>query len=252
MENLPKPFYSKKSHRGVLLLHAYSGSANDVRMLARSLEKADYTVYAPILSGHGTLEPLDILAASVEQWRQDVRKSVDYLKAEGVTQLTVFGLSMGGILAMDLLTETDPDLIAGGIFCSPLFSGENQVTENFLRYSEGVYRKQGLSESIQKERLATLAQRQPQQLQAIEDLAAHVSQKLPDLKKPVYIAQGGADEMIDAASAYQTLQALSQTDVSFHWFAQSGHVITVAAEHQQFEATVRQFMENLTWNEENE
>ena len=115
MENLPKPFYSKKSHRGILLLHAYSGSANDVRMLARSLEKANYTVYAPILSGHGTLEPLDILAASVEQWRQDVRKSVAYLKAEGVTQLAVFGLSMGGILAMDLLTEADSTIIAGGV-----------------------------------------------------------------------------------------------------------------------------------------
>lgn len=252
MENLPKPFYSKKSHRGILLLHAYSGSANDVRMLARSLEKANYTVYAPILSGHGTLEPLDILAASVEQWRQDVRKSGAYLKAEGVTQLAVFGLSMGGILAMDLLTEADPTIIAGGVFCSPLFPGSNRVTASFLRYSEGVYRKQGLAANTVQERLNQLAERQPQQLQAIEQLAAQVAQKLPELQKPVYIAQGGADQMIDPTSAYQTVQALAKTDVSFQWFAKSGHVITVAAEHQQFEATVRQFIENLTWNEENQ
>lgn len=251
MENLPKPFYSKKSQRGVLLLHAYSGSANDVRMLARSLEKANYTVYAPILSGHGTLEPLDILDASVERWRQDVRDSVAYLKAEGITQLAVFGLSMGGILAMDLLTEDDPAIIAGGVFCSPLFPGSNRVTESFLRYSEGVYRKQGLAESVAKERLDQLAAHQPEQLQAIENLAAKAAQKLPNVTQPVYIAQGGADQMIDPTTAYHTLQALSQTDVSFHWFAKSGHVITVAAEHQQFEATVGQFIENLTWNEEN-
>lgn len=46
----------------MLLLHAYSGSPNDVRMLARYLEKSEYTVYAPLFTGHGTLAPQDILA----------------------------------------------------------------------------------------------------------------------------------------------------------------------------------------------
>ena len=37
--NLPKPLFSEKGKRAVLLLHAYSGSSNDVRMLSRRLEK---------------------------------------------------------------------------------------------------------------------------------------------------------------------------------------------------------------------
>ena len=246
---LPKPFYSKKSSRGVLLLHAYSGSANDVRMLARALEKENYTVYAPILTGHGTPDPLDILAASVSDWQHDVRQAVAKLKDDGVSQLAVFGLSMGGILAMDLLTS-DEEILAGGAFCSPLFPSENQVTKSFLDYSKYLYQKQELPAAQLTEKLQTIEQKQPQQLVAIEALGFQVARRLPELRRPVYVAQGGKDEMIDPTTAYETLRALSKTDVSFHWFAKSGHVITVSEEHQQFENTVGQFIENLPWNEE--
>ena len=62
MKSLPKPLYGKHGKRAVLLLHAYSGSPNDVRMLCRFLEKSEYTVYAPLFEGHGTLDPEDILS----------------------------------------------------------------------------------------------------------------------------------------------------------------------------------------------
>ena len=40
---LPQEIYFKNGKRAVLLLHAYTGSPNDVRMLARQLEKENYT-----------------------------------------------------------------------------------------------------------------------------------------------------------------------------------------------------------------
>ena len=52
MKSLPKTLYGKHGKRAVLLLHAYSGSPNDVRMLCRFLEKSEYTVYAPLFEGH--------------------------------------------------------------------------------------------------------------------------------------------------------------------------------------------------------
>ena len=53
---LPNELYIKKGKRAVLLFHAYTGSPNDVRMLARRLERENYTVLAPMFSGHGTKE----------------------------------------------------------------------------------------------------------------------------------------------------------------------------------------------------
>ena len=42
--NLPEPFFFEAGPRTVLLLHAYTGSANDVRLLGRFLERNGYTV----------------------------------------------------------------------------------------------------------------------------------------------------------------------------------------------------------------
>ena len=44
--NLPKPLFSEKGKRAVLLLRLFWRS-NDVRMLSRRLEKKNYTVYSP-------------------------------------------------------------------------------------------------------------------------------------------------------------------------------------------------------------
>ena len=60
VKQLPKPPLCKTWKTSSFAAHAYSGSPNDVRMLARFLEKADYTVYAPLFKGHGTMEPYDI------------------------------------------------------------------------------------------------------------------------------------------------------------------------------------------------
>ena len=68
----------RKGKRAVLLLHAYSGSSNDVRMLSRRLEKENYTVYSPNFSGHGTLVPEDILDQTTEQWWQDTQEAVAF------------------------------------------------------------------------------------------------------------------------------------------------------------------------------
>ena len=78
--NLQKPLFLEKGKRAVLLLHAYSGSSNDVRMLSRRLEKENYTVYSPNFSGHGTLVPEDILDQTTEQWWQDTQEAVAFFR----------------------------------------------------------------------------------------------------------------------------------------------------------------------------
>ena len=82
-------------------------------------------------------------------------------------------------------------------------------------------------------------------MQNIEALGARVSQNLSSVQVPVYLAQGGADEMIDAKTAYKTAAALRQVDVTLDWYAQSGHVITVDPVHQQFEKDVIHFLTKL-------
>jgi carboxylesterase len=49
----PKSFTFEGGNRAVLLLHGFTGSSADVRMMGRFLEKKGYTVHAPVYKGHG-------------------------------------------------------------------------------------------------------------------------------------------------------------------------------------------------------
>ncbi|MGN8981875.1 alpha/beta hydrolase [Enterococcus villorum] len=248
MKSLPKPLYVKHGQRAVLLLHAYSGSPNDVRMLARYLEKSEYTVYAPLFTGHGTLNPQDILTQKTETWWEDTKQAIHFLESEGFSQIAVFGLSMGGIFAIRAMEELQ--MIGGGFFCSPISPVENHVPENFERYERYVLKAAGKSEQVIEETVTSLRPHVHQQLIEIQKQAAIAEEKLNEIQAPVFLAQAGQDETIDPSGVYETAKKLADKRMTIQWYPQSKHVITVGESRRLLEKDVLEFLENLPWNEE--
>ncbi|MBF8808388.1 MAG: alpha/beta hydrolase [Enterococcus lacertideformus] len=248
MKSLPKSFYEKHSKRAVLLLHAYSGSPNDVRMLARYLEKLEYTVYAPLFTGHGTLNPEDILSQKAETWWEYTKQAVQFLETEGYSQIAVFGLSMGGIFAVRALEEQQ--MIGGGFFCSPISPVETHVSENFERYERYVLKTAGESEQTIEEIVATLRPKVHQQLAEIQKQAAITEGNLDKIQTPIFLAQAGQDEMIDPLGVYETAKKLIDKRLTLQWYPNSKHVITVGESRRLLEKDVLEFLEKLPWNEE--
>lgn len=246
----PKPLFSEKGSRCVLLLHAYSGSPYDVRMLSRFLESKNYTVYSPMFTGHGTADPLDILNQPVAAWEEDTRKALDFLKNVGYQQIAVFGLSMGGIFATRAIEWQDREVIGGGFFCSPIFPTDNQVVENFLHYAESVLKKQNIPPSEIEEKLNIYHPLLEYQLESIEEIASDARERLDNIQVPFFMAQAGQDEMIDAAGVFRTAQALQGKRFVLQWYPDSSHVITVGNARHQLEQDVYQFLNTLPWNEE--
>ncbi|MEG0628282.1 MAG: alpha/beta fold hydrolase [Enterococcus sp.] len=249
MVQLPESLFLPHGKRAVLLLHAYSGSPNDVRMLARSLEKLDYTVYAPLFKGHGTLDPLDILHESSAHWWQDSQQAVKFLQAKGYQEIAVLGLSMGGIFSTRLLTEASKDFVGGGFFCSPIAPVKTQVAENFLLYAKQVIERTG--EVLTEETLMTYRPLVEKQLATIEAQAKQAYEKLTAIQAPFFMAQAGQDEMIEAKGVFQTAALLQQTPFTLKWYPKSSHVITVGPERRQFEQDVADFLAGLGWRENN-
>ena len=97
---------SKKT--GVLLIHGYMASPEEMRPLHESLVLDGHTVYSVRLAGHGT-SPFDLESRSWEEWYRSVRVGVSV-----ITNLTdrffICGFSMGGLLAWHLAAQGHPDL----------------------------------------------------------------------------------------------------------------------------------------------
>ena len=99
---------------GIILCHAYTGSTADVRPQAGLLNRQGYGVLCPLFTGHGTTDIQDILNAGPEIWWQDLQEALAFMKAR-YDKVLVFGLSMGGVMAMRALCEADSQLVGASL-----------------------------------------------------------------------------------------------------------------------------------------
>ena len=234
----PQPFEYEGTDTGVVLLHAYTGSPNDMNFMGRALQRAGYGVYAPLFTGHGTIEPMDILTkGNPDIWWAEASAAVSHMTAK-YDRVFVFGLSLGGIFAMKAL-EILPGVTAGGVFSSPILPGKHHLVPGFLKYAQYMNRLAGVpDESTQI--LAYL----PGQLAAIDNFATGVAAAMYLVNKPIFIGQAGADELVDGQLAYQLRDALiNAPQVDFHWYDNAKHVITVNSAHHALQQDVVAFMQ---------
>lgn len=238
-----------KGPKAVLLLHAYTGTPNDVRMLARKLEKEGYTVLAPLFMGHGTMDPRDILSQNPLEWWQDARNAMQFLIDKGYQEIATFGLSLGGIFATKLMEEYQDVIVGGGSFSSPVFPSENHnIFPNFLAYCEIIFNRKGLSQEEVELELKKLTDPLLTQLSLINDVTKDVYHGLDKIDCPVFLAQSAQDEMIEASHVYRIAEKLAHLDHETHWYAKSTHVLTVSKDRHQFEQDMIYFLSKLAWD----
>ena len=246
---LPEPFLFEGGKRAVLLLHAYTGSANDVRMLGRKLERNGYTVYAPQLTGHATMRFEDILdAGNPNKWLQDAQDAVQFLRGKGYEDIAIMGLSLGGILATRMM-EID-DFIGGGSFNSSVFQvGESSVPGAFVNYYRAFNKRLEMDPVELEEGVVRIKQKLQGQLADLAQFAKLVQQDIGNITSPYYIASAGQDELIDKNNGSVLRDALVNADVDYHFFPEAKHVITVGSKREPFEESVLAFLDQLEWKE---
>ena len=242
-----EPFYFNGGRPAVILLHAYSGNSNDVRMLGRTLQKHGYTVYAPVFTGHGG-DPCRILRdGDPDAWWEDTQLAIRRLRDSGHDQLAIFGLSLGGLFATRAL-ENDAQLSGGGVFASPITTmGQSNVPEYFQRLAMNYYRKEQTPQAAVDDKMAWIKEHLPAQLAAIQAMTKQLDADLDQIHQPFFIAQGGRDEMIDPQSGAQLADRLRAqgTTVDYHFYPDATHLLTVNTAHRQLFADVLDYLQKL-------
>ncbi|MGB7366780.1 alpha/beta hydrolase [Carnobacterium jeotgali] len=243
-------FFFENGPQAVVLMHAYSSTPNDMRMLGRALEKENYTVYAPLFRGHGTTEPEDILAASPMDWVEDAKEAIQFLREKGYQEIAIFGLSLGGVIATKILVDKEP-VLAGGTFCSPMidFHKGSNVREEFLTFVRTMKKKAGYSEIEINNLMPEVVRKLDSQLNEISALTQSMETHYSEINQPFFIAQAGQDEMIDPQVAIAFKERLTQAAVvDFHWYENSKHAVTVGVDRKALQEDVSNFLKQLDWN----
>ncbi|MGR3741551.1 alpha/beta hydrolase [Companilactobacillus sp. DQM5] len=240
----PKTFYFNKSEKAVILLHSYTGTPNDMRLLARKLEDQDYSVYAPLFAGHGTQDPENIITKGHPSiWWQQTIDAIEFLKKENKSEIAIFGLSLGSIFATKALEVFNNEISCGGVFGSPLFNDDHTNVHNgFVDYSKKV--KEYYSQSATSSFLDQIRKESSIALKEINQAELDVIKDLDKIRSPYFIGQGSNDEMVNPNGAKILNERLINNGINttFKWYEGAKHVLTINNAHHQLEDDVIEFL----------
>jgi len=242
---LPQPFTFEAGERAVLLLHGFTGSSADVRMLGRFLEKQGYTCHAPQYKGHG-VPPDELVHTGPDDWWKDVMMGYDHLRARGHKEIAVAGLSLGGVFSLKL-GYTVP--VKGIVpMCAPMYiKSEEIMYQGILQYARDFKKFEGKSKEQIDLEMEEFKKTPMKTLKALQELIADVRDHVDMLYAPLFVVQARHDEMINTDSANIIFNKAESIQKDLKWYEDSGHVITLDKEKDQLHEDVLEFLESLDW-----
>ncbi|WP_239257119.1 alpha/beta hydrolase [Listeria ilorinensis] len=243
----PKPFLFETGRRAVLLLHGFTGSSADVRMLGRFLQDHDYTCYAPQYKGHGVSPDL-LLKTGPRDWWQDVLNAYDHLKELGYQEIAVAGLSLGGLFSLKL-GFTRPVVGIVSMSTPTKMDSSSPIIAGYLDYVRNYKKLEGKSADQIETEMAEYQTESMSQIAELKDEINAVASEVDMIYAPIFIAQGKLDDMVEPHGAEWIYETVESPDKELKWYADSGHVITIDKERKILQNDILAFLNHLDWHE---
>lgn len=235
-------FFWEAGSVGVLLLHGYTATTAEVRLLAKRLHEKGYTVAAPLLAGHGS-QPADLNQVTWHDWVNSAKKTYTQLAAH-CEQIFIGGQSMGGVIALHLASER-PEA-AGVLLYAPAIKLTMSTLDKIKLYAGSLFLSEvgraSLDASDNWQGYPGLPLKGAIQLLRVQTAAL---QCLPHVRQPVIIFQGRKDTTVHSTAGDIILQGISSTVKERHWMERSSHAITLDCELDEVTNLTLGFMDNV-------
>jgi carboxylesterase len=241
-----EPFFIPGGRIGCLLVHGFTGTPKEMRMLANSLAQENYTILAPRLTGHATsLE--DMKHATWRDWLASVEDGLNLLK--GCTdQQVVMGLSMGGILS--LIAAARYDVKAVVTFSAPCALPSDPRAKFLPLLSRfvplvGKGKPDWQNPEAMKDHIDYPMYPTPSVLQ-LKKLIEVMNEDLPRVKVPALMVQSRDDHGIPSESMDTLYGKISSADKTKLWVENSGHVVIREPSRELIFTETKKFLKRVT------
>ena len=241
-----EPFFIPGGKIGCLLVHGFTGTPKEMRMLGDSLAQEKYTILAPRLAGHATcLE--DMERTNWHDWLASVEDGLTLLK--GCTeQQVVLGLSMGGVLSLMAAARYD---VKGVVTFSAPCGLPPDPRAKFLPYISWAMRYVGKGIPDWKNPEAAkdhvdYPKYPTRSILQLKEIIEVMRGDLPKVKVPALVVQSHQDHGIPADSLDTIYNGISSTDKTKLWVENSGHVVIREPDREIIFAAAKQFIKRIT------
>ena len=216
---------------GVLLLHGFGDTPQTLALLARRLHKSGYSLYAPLLPGHG--RNIDAFGRSrATDWIAAARSALAQMRGRH-DSVSVVGLSMGGALAVLLAAELDD--IPALVLIAP-YLGMPRVQRlaastywawGRLAGEVNARNPRSIRDPIEREKNLAYGAITGRVLFELLKVVRLARKSLPGVKAPTLIIQSREDPRCAPDIAELALRTLGAHEKQLVWTEGAGHIITV-------------------------
>ncbi|MCM2576419.1 alpha/beta hydrolase [Streptomyces meridianus] len=221
-----EPFRHDGGDVGVLLCHGFTGCPQSLRPWADYLAERGLTVALPLLPGHGTRWE-DMQLTGWQDWYAEVDRELRALR-ERCGTVFVFGLSMGGALALRLAAKHGRS-VSGVVVVNPAIRVHGPAAHALPVARHLVRSTKGVASDIAKEGVReTGYDRVP--LHAAHSLRRFfrmVDGDLPQVTQPLLLLHSPQDHVVPPADSTRVLSRVSSQDVTETLLERSYHVATL-------------------------
>jgi len=240
-----EPIFYEGSETGILFIHGFTGTAYEGKDFAAYFAEKGYTVWVPLLPGHGT-RPEDMINVTWKDWYSYAEDCLLKFKKQ-CSRVILVGQSMGAGIALALGAHHSVNALislAGAVFLRDWRLKLLPVAKHFLRYQ---HKSRGPDIS-NKEAKKSSASYRKYPLKSIDDFLHMVSfarENLSKVNDPILLIHSRQDHTVTFKNMDYIYNHVSSQVKEKLVLEKSYHIISLDNEKEVIFETANDFLEKL-------
>jgi carboxylesterase len=221
----------EESSHGVLLLHGFGDTPQTLSVLAQRLHRVGYSVFAPLLPGHGRTM-YAFTRSRADEWIDAAKSSLLEMRSRHEA-VSVVGLSMGGAIAVILAAEVTD--ISSLVLIAPYLgmpralrlAAASHWVWGRLAGEINARNPRSIRDPIEREKNLAYGAVTARALFELLKIVRRARKAIPGVRAPTLIIQSRQDPRIAPDVAESALGRIGAREKQLVWTEGAGHIITV-------------------------
>lgn len=234
-----EPFLLTGGRCGVLLIHGFTGSPAEMRLLGDHLHQQNYTVLGVRLCGHST-NVADLNNTNWENWYSSVLDGY-YLLRGLCDEINVVGLSLGGLLTLKIASDLPINKIV--TLSAPVFLYDKRLPFIHLYKMFRPYVKMPKKKYPVPAKYSLGYNKTPvKSLLSLLEFIELLKNNLNKIKCPALIIQSKAEHTVQPHSAEFIFNNIDSIIKKIFWLEKSGHIVVLDNEREKVYEKITEFL----------
>lgn len=236
----------------VIAIHGFTGVPGEVELCCEAALDLGLGWHAPLLAGHGK-SARELARTRYPDWLKSARPAFDAARAHGPVILV--GLSLGSLVAMDLLLSAPGDvdglvLLSNALWLKPPHPGWTLKLAGLAHLPDFYINKNGpdLGDPSTRSAHVTLDAQPLHAAVSLVEAGERLRGELFRIHRPTLIVHGALDRVCPVENAWRAATALGTRDVRVVVLPRSKHIITRDVERAQLKSELTAFYARVGQN----